>query len=1146
MAASVNYVLGQLQRWTAAQTVDETDAVLLQRYIHQRDDAAFAALVARHGAMVLRVCRRILGDGHHAEDAFQAAFLILARKAASLRQPEALTGWLHGVARRVALKACGQGKGRLFSAVPLNESLPDPHTDPLAQLTARELLGLVDEEVQRLPAAQRSVVVLCCLEGCTRQEAARQLGWTLPSVKSHLQRGRQRLQERLRRRGIALSAALAVVAVSRGEAAPALLLRSTVAAALSGGIDGSASALATSVLKAMFLPKLAGVMAVVLTFALVASATVAWVSRSAPAEAPEDKPPAAIAPKQPDDKKPQARTDAQDEPLPKGAIARLGTLRLRGCQGPVVFSPDGKYIVAAGGDGGTQAVFWDIGTGRRVKTLTVEGTISRLAFSPDGKQLAAVNAGSFNPVWDAASGAKLFTFQGGEVAFHADGKKLVSIYGTADKIEVRTIDAATGRPLTEWTLAHPSERGFALSPDGRFAAVPLKGAGGVLAVFDLTKRAEVKSLRFTQGGLHASAFSSDGLRLVVSGQEGFRVWEWSSGKVLRRWAGSVRTPPALSRDGRRFAWSGADKSDVNSVWIADVEAGQPRPLRAMTFNNWGDPMAFSSDGKRVAVLTEGNAVVLLDSRTGRDLLPLAAAAHDGRIWRVAYSSDGRQVITCDPNRVLVWEGDTGRMLRRLPDDLPEGETILLNTAAHGRIVTVVLADGTLRLRDVATGKELRKLKGKDGYITNGHWDVSAVSEDGSSVAILGPAGIRIYDLNTGEIRCQFTRDHPIWGMHFSADGRTLIVTIQDFQKGLLPRYHDARTGRQVEAPADAETRKKRGGRWREDTEEAKARLQGMKLLDAKGKLAFAGEDVYITGVYASPGGRYLAAEGRTGLPHVIDKTNKGFLRVWDTPTRRLVLNLDGPQGGTNIAGFSRDGRTLISTSHWPGTIHFWETATGHERLSLAGHRLGDVTVTFRPDGRVLVSGAADTQGFLWDVTGRSPDGIRRETRHSPERLRQLWDTLAGDDAANAYRAMWSLVDAPAQAVPWLREHLPPLKPVEPAQLVRLIDDLDSDKFAVRSKASEELERLGELAEPALRGALAAKPTLERRRRCEELLAKLSVLSSRRLRAVRTVEVLEHIGTAEARALVEKLAGGTPQARQTQEARAARQRLAVAP
>jgi DNA-directed RNA polymerase specialized sigma24 family protein len=148
MAASVNHVLAQVQRWTAAQAAEASDAVLLQRYVHQGEEAAFTALVARHGAMVQRLCRRILGDAHEAEDAFQATFLVLARKAASLKQPDALASWLYGVARRVALKARTNAAARIGD-VPLAQELPASDLDPLTHISVRELLDVLDEEVRR-------------------------------------------------------------------------------------------------------------------------------------------------------------------------------------------------------------------------------------------------------------------------------------------------------------------------------------------------------------------------------------------------------------------------------------------------------------------------------------------------------------------------------------------------------------------------------------------------------------------------------------------------------------------------------------------------------------------------------------------------------------------------------------------------------------------------------------------------------------------------------------------------------------------------------------------------------------------------------------------------------------------------------------
>jgi RNA polymerase sigma factor (sigma-70 family) len=197
-----------------------SDRQLLEAYAAANDQAAFAALVRRHGPMVLGVCRRVLQDVHHAEDAFQAVFLTLARKAALLRQGEALAGWLHGVSYRVALSARRDAARRRK-----HERRVAPRTNPPAwEIGWRELQTVLDEEVERLPSIYRAVFVLCCLDGLSKPEAARQLAVNENTVSSRLARARKQLQERLARRGISLSAVLTALAVS-GTNRAALALR---------------------------------------------------------------------------------------------------------------------------------------------------------------------------------------------------------------------------------------------------------------------------------------------------------------------------------------------------------------------------------------------------------------------------------------------------------------------------------------------------------------------------------------------------------------------------------------------------------------------------------------------------------------------------------------------------------------------------------------------------------------------------------------------------------------------------------------------------------------------------------------------------------------------------------------------------------
>ena len=208
-----------------------TDRQLLDEYVRDQDAGAFRSLVARHGAAVLRVCRGVLRDSYEAEDAFQATFLVLVRKAPAIRDPEALGAWLRGVAYRVAVRARrGAARRRAIERTQAEMSQHDRGLIP-AEATS-ELCKVVREELERLPDSYRQPIALCYLDGLTHQEAARRLDWPVGTVKVRLVRARRLLRERLDRRGIGLGAALLLMRREPlGEApVPARLLESTVRA----------------------------------------------------------------------------------------------------------------------------------------------------------------------------------------------------------------------------------------------------------------------------------------------------------------------------------------------------------------------------------------------------------------------------------------------------------------------------------------------------------------------------------------------------------------------------------------------------------------------------------------------------------------------------------------------------------------------------------------------------------------------------------------------------------------------------------------------------------------------------------------------------------------------------------------------------
>ena len=259
---AVNPVLRFLRRIRASDAARKTpDAELLARFIASHDEAAFAALVQRHGPMVLRLCVRILGDSPDAEDAFQATFLVLARRASSLSRPALLGNWLYGVAYRTALKVRADAVRRRTSG---REELVVDAPNPVDEAARHELRRVMDDELSRLPDRYRVPLVLHYLEGRSQEEVAQLIGCPRKTITTRLARASERLRRRLTRRGVALSSG-ALAAALCGEApasVPAMLRDATVKGAMlfvAGGsalVPATVVAFAEGVIQAMFLTKI--------------------------------------------------------------------------------------------------------------------------------------------------------------------------------------------------------------------------------------------------------------------------------------------------------------------------------------------------------------------------------------------------------------------------------------------------------------------------------------------------------------------------------------------------------------------------------------------------------------------------------------------------------------------------------------------------------------------------------------------------------------------------------------------------------------------------------------------------------------------------------------------------------------------------
>jgi RNA polymerase sigma factor (sigma-70 family) len=212
-------LLARIRKMVETDDPNIADSQLLDQFIQRRDPAAFARLVERHGPMVLAVGRRVLGDRHTAEDVYQATFLVLARKAASIRNQTSLCSWLHGVAYRLAQKARVESARRQARE---KQAAVVKSSDAIHEVSWHELCAVLDEELQRMPEKLRVPLVLCYLEGRTRDEAARTLGWSLRTLHRHLERGRNLLNVRLSRRGVTFSAALLATTLEQSVASSAV------------------------------------------------------------------------------------------------------------------------------------------------------------------------------------------------------------------------------------------------------------------------------------------------------------------------------------------------------------------------------------------------------------------------------------------------------------------------------------------------------------------------------------------------------------------------------------------------------------------------------------------------------------------------------------------------------------------------------------------------------------------------------------------------------------------------------------------------------------------------------------------------------------------------------------------------------------
>jgi WD40 repeat protein len=858
----------------------------------------------------------------------------------------------------------------------------------------------------------------------------------------------------------------------------------------------------------------------------------------------------------PDSKLP-VRTDFYGDPLPPGAVARLGTIRLRhgGEIGSVTFSPDGKILASGGED--HLIKFWDPDSGKEQAILKGHSeTVWSVAFGPDSKSLASGSADKTIKIWDlsqfrpglpvaAALTLKGHTEPVRSVVFSPDGHMLASVSEDAT-VKLWSLDEwRVGRvnsPL--FTLKGHRARVFsvAFSPDGKTLASASDDK--TVRLWDAASGQSITILPEPNFWPGAVAFSPNG-KILVSGDENgdLRFWHMTQGRVEAAkptMTTNAHTGPILSLtfslDGKKLA-SGSWASGDHTVKVWDLSRWAPDftapPVRALE-GHFGtvNSLTFSPDGKTLAAGGADNAIKLWDVASGM-LKPIPAnkrwivrnpnheleRAHSGSVAAVAFCPDGRAIAT---------GGSTDRTVRIWP----LSKLGMANGDSTGGQCHTRQAEMVSGLSFSPDGKSLAS----NGWGPLIHiWDMPSLtnrdtleaplpafpslahSPDGrllASTTFHGP--LQIWDLKSR--RLLKTLKGPTWfhSVAFNSDGTRIAAgggegTIKLFNSATGREWASLTHRDELTFSVAFSTDGKTLATGNNDDE-----VILWDMVAAKSIGALKGHEESVRAVAFSPDGKTLASGG-----------DDGFVKLWDLTKCRTGTFSPYVNNNPNV-WYRNDSQTISQAK----LVH-----------DFAGHLAHVTGVAFSPDGRILASSSGDTTALLWNVAKLQSLQVKQATRLRPDEITCCWIDLAGENASKAYEAIWTLASAPGQAVPFIKDHLRPAAS-DGKRIAQLIADLDSNDFATRNNAIKDLEKLQDFSGPFLREQLKKNLSLEVRRRLEQLLEKIEgpVTDPEQLRGLRAVEILEHIGTSEAREVLQTLAKGAPETRLTQEAKGSLQRL----
>jgi RNA polymerase sigma factor (sigma-70 family) len=769
------------------------DHALLERFVRSHDEAAFAALVERHAAMVLGVCRRVLRHGQDAEDASQATFLVLARRAASIRMRTAVASWLYGVAYRIARKLrIGQQRRRRREA----HAGRTPDVGRERDASWREVMAALDEAMMALPDKHRAPLVLCYLQERTRDEAAAQLGLPLSTLRGRLDLGRGLLRSQLSRRGITLSAALLATALAQaaGAATACACVAATVQAALGRSPTSLAARLADSALKSMLPTRALLAVAALVVLGVGAGSTIA--SRMDRSDGPAAPAPVAPAPlakqeQEPAQGKGAARRDLHGDPLPPEALARLGTIRFRpgGFLNTLAFTSDGGHIITyAQGSGIT---IWDARSGKELHrhSPAANAYLSAGLLTPDGQSivmLEGLDRDACISVRDRTTLNETRRIPAQHLyapCLTPDGTRLIALADHGKGYSVEVWDLHDGKQLRAWKAHDAYVWAMTLARDGKTLATG--GNDKVIRVWDVQTGTLQRELSDHPDIVGQLALSPDGKLLASHGMHELkldnasvypwdrriRIWDVASGKELRQVAMPEKrvgdgwplgfSALSISPDGRKLATMGLD--GLLRVW--DIATGKAQQQFSIS-QSGARALAFAPDGRTIAV--GGREICLFDLAAGKQKLPQFGQTLS--VSAVAVTPDGRTIVTAAAGQMQFWEATTGKPGKQLSGG--DDGIYALHISADGQSLVTESQSRALCLWDLRTRKVRKRI---DTPI--GRRQLLAVTADAALAALLQSDGsVRLVEVRTGAARGRLPGGkEPVRGAAFASDGGTLIT-----------------------------------------------------------------------------------------------------------------------------------------------------------------------------------------------------------------------------------------------------------------------------------------------------------------------------------------------------------------------------------